>query len=115
MADANEDGLENDHFETHEEDEESLIRYYFYRGFDYKEIVLFLLQNHDIQMSMATFNDDCEGTDLGGSYQNMTLTKRGHPFKVLLMVLDVCKDTGPYGIHCSLEELEYRVLLYNNF
>ncbi|CAB4044964.1 Hypothetical predicted protein, partial [Paramuricea clavata] len=55
MADANEDGLENDHFETHEEDEESLIRYYFYRGFDYKEIVLFLLQNHDIQMRMATF------------------------------------------------------------
>jgi hypothetical protein len=25
---------------------------YFYRGFDYKEIVLFLLQNHDIQMSI---------------------------------------------------------------
>ena len=38
MADANEDGLENEHFETHEEDEESLIRY-FYRGFDYKEII----------------------------------------------------------------------------
>ena len=28
---------------------------FLYRGFDYKEIVLFLLQNRDIQMSMATF------------------------------------------------------------
>ena len=47
---------ENEYFELHEEDdEESLVRYYFYRGFEYKEILLLLLQNHDIQMSMATF------------------------------------------------------------
>ena len=55
MVDTNEDRLENEYFETHEEDEESLIRCYFYRGFDYKEIILFLLQNHGIQMTMATF------------------------------------------------------------
>ena len=115
IADTNEDRLENEYFETHEEDEESLIRYYFYRGFDYKEIVLFLLQNHGIQMNLINLNDDCEDTDSDGSYQNMTLTKRELPFKTLLMGLDVCKDTGQYGTHCSSEESEYRVLSYNNF
>ena len=56
MADANDnEDSENEYFELHEEDEEDLIRYYFFTGFDYKEIVSFLLQNHGIQMSMATF------------------------------------------------------------
>ena len=37
-----------------EEDEEGLIRYYFFRGFEYKEIRLFLFKNHGIEMSLST-------------------------------------------------------------
>ena len=37
-----------------EEDEEGLIRYYFFRGFEYKEISLFLFKNHGIEMSLST-------------------------------------------------------------
>ena len=37
-----------------EEDEEGLIRYYFFRGFEYKEIRLFLFKNHCIEMSLST-------------------------------------------------------------
>ena len=47
----------NDDFELGEEDEdseESLIRYYFLRGFEYKEIILLLLKNHKTEMSLTT-------------------------------------------------------------
>ena len=45
---------ENEYFELQKEDnEESLVRYY--RGLEYKEILLLLLQNHDVQMSMTMF------------------------------------------------------------
>ena len=37
-----------------EEDEEGLIRYYFFKGFEYKEIRLFLFKNHGIEMSLST-------------------------------------------------------------
>ena len=40
----------DDDFELGKEDEdseESLLRYYFFRGFEYKEIILLLLKNHD--------------------------------------------------------------------
>ena len=37
-----------------EEDEEGLIRYYFFRGFAYKENSLFLFKNHGIEMSLST-------------------------------------------------------------
>ena len=48
-------GLENEYFEFPEDNEEGLIRYYFYRGFEYKEIVLYLSKNHGIHMSISTF------------------------------------------------------------
>ena len=51
----NVDDLQNENLEPYARNEESFIHYYFYRGFNYKEIVLFLSQNHDIKMSMATF------------------------------------------------------------
>ena len=44
-------------FELRKEDEdseESLIRYYFFRGFECKEIILLLLKNHNIEMSLST-------------------------------------------------------------
>ena len=47
----------NDDFELGEEDEdseESLIRYYFLRGFEYKEIILLLLNNHKTEISLST-------------------------------------------------------------
>ena len=37
-----------------EEDEEGVIRYYFSRGFEYKEIRLFLFKNHGIEMNLST-------------------------------------------------------------
>jgi len=37
-----------------EEDEEGLVRHYFFRGFEYKEIRLFLFKNHCIEMSLST-------------------------------------------------------------
>ena len=37
MAEFGEVGLENEYFEFPEDDEEGLIRYYFYRGFEYKD------------------------------------------------------------------------------
>ena len=37
-----------------EEDEEGLIRYYFFKGFVYKEIRLFLFKNHGIEMTFST-------------------------------------------------------------
>ena len=39
-----------------EEDEEGLIRYYFFRGFEYKEICLFLFKNHGIEMKVICRN-----------------------------------------------------------
>ena len=36
------------------EEEEGLLRYYFFRGFEYKEIRLFLFKNHGIEMSLST-------------------------------------------------------------
>ena len=36
------------------EEEEGLIRYYFFRGFEYKEIRLFLFKNYGIEMSLST-------------------------------------------------------------
>ena len=35
-------------------DEESLIKYYFQRGFTYQEIILFLAKRHNIEMSYST-------------------------------------------------------------
>ena len=37
-----------------EEEDEGLIRYYFFRGFEYIEIRLFLFKNHGIKMSLST-------------------------------------------------------------
>ena len=36
------------------EDEEGLIRNYVFRGFEYKEIRLFLFKNHCIEMTLST-------------------------------------------------------------
>lgn len=40
-------------FLEEEEDEEGFIRYYFFRGFEYKEIFLFLFKNYGIEMSLS--------------------------------------------------------------
>ena len=47
------DGLDNDQ-ETEEVDIEELICYYFYKGFVYDEIRLFLLKYHGEEMSLST-------------------------------------------------------------
>ena len=48
----------DDDFELGEEDEDSeesfIIRYYYSRGLEYKEIFLLLLKNHNIEMSLST-------------------------------------------------------------
>ena len=46
------DDLGDDIFE--EDDKEGLIRYYFFRGFEYEEIRLFLLKNPNIEISLST-------------------------------------------------------------
>ena len=42
-----------------EEGEEGLIRYYFFRGFEYEEIHLFLFKNHDIEMKVIMPKYSC--------------------------------------------------------
>ena len=41
-------------YDAEQDSEESFIRYYFFRGFEYKEIILLLLKNHGIEMSLRT-------------------------------------------------------------
>ena len=41
-------------YDAEKDSEESFIRYYFFRGFEYKEIILLLLKNHGIEMSLRT-------------------------------------------------------------
>ena len=52
MAESMGDDLGDDIFE--EDDKEGLIRYYFFRGFEYEEIRLFLLKNPNIEISLST-------------------------------------------------------------
>ena len=55
---------ESDDFELGEKDEaseESIIRYYFFRGFEYKEIILLLLKNYNIEMSLSTLKRRIKG------------------------------------------------------
>ena len=57
----------DDDFELGKEDEdseESLLRYYFFRGFEYKEIILLLPKNHNFEMSLNTLNDESKVTVL---------------------------------------------------
>lgn len=43
-----------DEIEDDDEDEEGLIRYYFFKGFEYEEIRLLLYNYHDIELSLST-------------------------------------------------------------
>ena len=46
---------EDEYFELPDDnDEEGLIRYYFFRGFEYEEILMFLEKHHDVKMSIRT-------------------------------------------------------------
>ena len=57
----------DDDFELGEEDEaseESIIRYYFFRGFEYKEILLLLLKKYNIRMSLSTLKQRIKGYGL---------------------------------------------------
>ena len=57
---------ESDDFELGEDEasEESIIRYYFFRGFEYKEIILLLLKNNNIEMSLSTLKRRIKGYGL---------------------------------------------------
>ena len=46
--------MEVSNHSTSEYDEESLIKYFFYRGYKYDEILLFLSKYYDIHMSRRT-------------------------------------------------------------
>ena len=54
MAETQFDDDETGEYDTEQDSEESFIRYYFFRGFEYKEIILLLLKNHCIEMSLRT-------------------------------------------------------------
>ena len=43
--------LEDEYLELPEDDEESLIRYFFFRGFELEEIRLSLQKNHEMSVS----------------------------------------------------------------
>ena len=46
---------EDEYFELPDyNDEEGLIHYYFFRGFEYEEILMFLEKHHDVKMSIRT-------------------------------------------------------------
>ena len=46
------DGFESEDID--EDSEEDVIWYYFFRGFEYKEIILLLLKNHNIEISVKS-------------------------------------------------------------
>ena len=48
------DDFETGRYSTEQDSEESFIQYYFFRGFEYKEIILLLLKNHGIERSLRT-------------------------------------------------------------
>ena len=54
VAETQFDDDETGEYDAEQDSEESLIRYYFFRGFEYKEIILLLLKNHGIEMSLRT-------------------------------------------------------------
>ena len=49
-SDSNSDSID----ETFEDNEEEVLKYYFFRGFTYEEILLFLAQRHQCTMSYST-------------------------------------------------------------
>lgn len=55
---------EDEYLKLPEDDEEGLIRYHFFRGFEYEGVRLFLKENHDIQMSLRTLKRRIESFGL---------------------------------------------------
>ena len=45
---------DDEHRDTAEDNEEGLIRHYFFRGFEYEEVRVFLMKHHRIEMSLST-------------------------------------------------------------
>ena len=57
----------DDKFESEDIDvdrEEDLSRYYFFRGFGYKDNVLLLLKNNDVEISLSTLKRRIKGYGL---------------------------------------------------
>lgn len=50
---AESEAMDDEHWET-PDDDEGLLRHYFFRGFKYEEIRMFLMKYHDIEMSFRT-------------------------------------------------------------
>ena len=65
---AESEAMNDEHWET-PDDEEGLIRHYFFRGFKYEEIRMFLMKYHDIEMSLSTLKRRIKRMVYEGSYQ----------------------------------------------
>ena len=99
----------DDEFESEDIDvdrEEDLSRYYVFRGFDYKIIILLLLKNHDVEISLSTLKRRIKSYGvrrqrlqhrLGyGFYPNHN--QRAWIFKrVQVVVLELLRETDPGG------------------
>ena len=62
----------DEHRETAGDNEEGLIRHYFFRGFEYEEIRVLLMKHHDIEMSLSTLKRRIKANNLRRHLPDMT-------------------------------------------
>ena len=84
-------------YDAEQDSEESFIRYYFFRGFEYKEIILLLLKNHGIEMSLRTLKRRIKSYGL----RRQQLEYNSDLSQLLLTAMDLFKGTGRCGTHYS--------------
>ena len=75
---------------------DELLRYYFQKGFSYKNILLFLSKYHDTEMSMRSLQQRLHG--MGLKRINISLRLKGIqvPRRV---VEELCRELDPVGCH----------------
>ena len=101
MAETQFDDDETGEYDAEQDSEESLIGYCFFRGFDYKEIILLLLKNHRIEMSLRTLKRRIKSYGLRDNNQNTISIRSEHLSQLLLTSMDLFKGTGRCGTHYS--------------
>jgi hypothetical protein len=78
-------------------DEEDIIQYYFFRGYNYEEIRRFLQKNHAIEMGIRTLKRRVKSYGLRRRQAEYEIA-REKLLKILLMVMIVFKGTEQCGI-----------------
>ena len=95
------DDFETKEYNAEQDSEESFIRYYFFRGFEYKEIILLLFKKHGIEMSLRTLKRRIKSCGLRDNNQNTISIRSEHLSKLFFTAMDLYKGTGRCGTHYS--------------